>query len=143
MTARAPLTVDRDIARRVDAFDWAGIAASMDELGLAAGGVALLADECAALVAGYDDDTRYRSTIDMARHRFGAGEYRYFAHPLPTLVAELRAAFWPHLLPIARDWWSRLGRTAPWPDDLTTWLDECHAAGQARPTPLILSYRAG
>jgi hypothetical protein len=79
----------------------------------------------------------------MARHRFGQGEYRYFAHPLPDVVAELRAAFWPHLLPVARDWADRLGWPAPWPDDLDDWLAACHDAGQTRPTPLMLRYGPG
>ena len=79
----------------------------------------------------------------MARYRFGEGEYRYFDHPLPDLVTELRAAFWPHLLPIAREWATKLGRPAPWPDTLDDWLAQCHAAGQRRPTPLLLRYRPG
>jgi hypothetical protein len=95
------------------------------------------------VAALYDDDDRFRSTIDMARHRFGRGEYRYFAHPLPDLVLELRAAFWPHLLPIAREWAARRGHPAPWPDAFDEWLDSCHAAGQRRPTPLMLRYGAG
>ena len=79
----------------------------------------------------------------MARHRFGEGEYRYFAYPLPDLVRRLRAAFWPQLLPIARDWAARLRQEAPWPDDFGEWLDRCHAAGQQRPTPLLLRYGSG
>jgi hypothetical protein len=101
------------------------------------------ASECRLLIDLYDDDTRFRSTIDMARHRFGAGEYRYFDAPLPEVVAQLRDAFWPHLLPIAREWSEKLGRRAPWPDDLSEWLDHCHAAGQTRSTPLLLRYGAG
>ena len=76
----------------------------------------------------------------MARHRFGQGEYRYFAYPLPRVVAELRASFWPHLLPIAREWAARLARPAPWPDDFDAWIAQCHTAGQTRPTPLMLRY---
>jgi hypothetical protein len=79
----------------------------------------------------------------MARHRFGAGQYRYFAYPLPGVVAELRAACWPHLLPIAREWAGRRGQPAPWPDELDDWLEQCHAAGQIRPTPLLLRYGPG
>jgi hypothetical protein len=94
-------------------------------------------------VALYDDDGRFRSTIDMARHRFGQGQYRYFAYPLPPMVAELRAAFWPHLLPVAREWADRRNQSAPWPDDLEDWLERCHAEGQARPTPLLLRYGPG
>ncbi len=98
--------------------------------------------ECGEL-GGLYDDGRFRSTIDMARHRFGKGQYRYFDRPLPDIVAALRAAFWPHLLPVARDWAERLGQPAPWPDDLEEWLGHCHRAGQTRPTPLILRYGPG
>ena len=99
--------------------------------------------ECQSLVALYGDDHRFRSTIDMARHRFGEGQYRYFAHPLPDLVTRLRSAFWPYVLTIARDWADRRSVDAPWPDDFDEWLERCHAAGQRRPTPLMLSYGAG
>jgi hypothetical protein len=117
--------------------------ASLDDCGLAPAGRALSLSECRSLAALHDDDRRFRSTIDMARHRFGAGEYRYFAHPLPSVVARLRAEFWPRLLPIARDWATRLDRPAPWPDRLDDWLAACHEAGQTRPTPLMLRYGPG
>jgi hypothetical protein len=128
---------------RVDASDWTAIADDLDALGCAAVGRLLDDDECIALTGLYDDDQRFRSTIDMARHRFGQGEYRYFDHPLPEEVAALRAACWSHLLPIARAWCTQLGRDAPWPDRLEDWLAACHDAGQQRPTPLLLRYRAG
>ena len=112
----------------------------MDELGSSLTGPVLEAAECKALVELYGDDRRFRSTIDMARYRFGQGQYRYFDEPLPELVTDLRAAFWPHLLPIARTWAERLGRPAPWPDSLDEWLAKCHAAGQVRPTALMLKY---
>jgi uncharacterized protein len=124
-------------------LDGAAVAAGLDATGVAPAGPVLGAAECRDLAALYDDDRRFRSTVDMARHRFGAGEYRYFAHPLPPLVAELRAAFWPRLLPIARAWAERRGRAAPWPDRLDDWLAACHAAGQTRPTPLLLRYGPG
>ena len=79
----------------------------------------------------------------MERHRFGEGEYRYFDYPLPSIVAELRAAFWPHLLPVAREWAQRRDQPTPWPDALEEWLEQCHAAGQQRPTPLMLRYGPG
>lgn len=128
---------------RVDRLDWPAVAAGLDDLGSAPAGAVLSAAECRTLAGLYDEETRFRSTIDMARHRFGQGEYRYFAHPLPDVVAELRAAFWPHLLPVAREWADRLRRPAPWPDDLDDWLALCHDAGQARPTPLMLRYGPG
>ena len=128
---------------RVAHAEWDAVAAGLDDVGCAEIGALLSAAECEELVALYDDASRFRSTIDMARHRFGEGEYRYFAAPLPTVVADLRAALWPRLLPIARDWAERLDRPAPWPDELDTWLARCHQAGQTRPTPLLLRYGAG
>ena len=124
-------------------INWGTVAGDLDATGVAPLGKVLSAAQCAELVAQYDDDTRFRSTVDMARHRFGQGEYRYFAHPLPPVVVELRAACWPHLLPIARDWASRRDEPQPWPDDLDDWLERCHADGQTRPTPLLLRYGPG
>jgi hypothetical protein len=131
------------ISQRIDRLDWPAIGAELDELGIAAAGRVLGVAEGTSVRRLYDDDERFRSTVDMARHRFGRGEYRYFAHPLPPIVTELRAAFWPHLLPIARDWAERRGRPTPWPDDFEEWLDRCHTAGQTRPTPLLLRYGPG
>jgi hypothetical protein len=127
----------------IDRLDWKGLRAELDGLGVATAGTVLSRRDCRRLAALYDDDGRFRTTIDMARHRFGEGEYRYFDHPLPDIVAELRAAFWPHLLTIARDWAERLGRPGVWPDAFEDWLDQCHRAGQNRPTPLLLRYGAG
>jgi hypothetical protein len=129
--------------RTLAELDWKQVAADLDEVGIAVAGHVLDAAECAEIAGLYDDDARFRSTIDMARHRFGAGEYRYFARPLPPLVDGARHAFWPHVLPIARDWAARAGQPAPWPDELDEWLAMCHAAGQVRPTPLLLRYGPG
>jgi hypothetical protein len=125
---------------RVAALDWPAIARNLDEVGSSLAGVVLGPAECRGLAELYADEGRFRSTVDMARYRFGQGQYRYFARPLPGLVSDLRAAFWPRLLPIARAWAERLGRPAPWPDRFDDWIDECHAAGQTRPTPLLLRY---
>jgi hypothetical protein len=133
----------RSLTARVDALSWREVGAELDEVGAALAGQVLTSVECRSIVSMYGDDERFRSTVDMARHRFGEGEYRYLAYPLPEVVAELRAAFWPHLLPIAREWAERLGQPAPWPDHLGDWLDRCHQAGQTRPTPLILRYEPG
>jgi uncharacterized protein len=130
-------------AERVADLDWLAITDGVDELGCVVAGPVLTADECRGLAGVYDEDQRFRSTVDMARHRFGEGQYRYFDYPLPDVVAELREAFWPHLLPIARAWAAKLGRPAPWPDELADWLARCHAAGQTRPTPLLLRYGTG
>ena len=124
-------------------LDWAAVAAGLDATGVAPAGPVLGAAACRDVAALYGEDRRFRSTVDMARHRYGAGEYRYFARPLPAVVARLRSAFWPRLLPIARAWAERLGRPAPWPDRLDDWLAACHAAGQTRPTPLLLRYGPG
>lgn len=128
---------------RVDRLDWAAIGRSLDDLGVGLTTRLLRAEECRRIVGLYDEVDRFRSTIDMARHRFGDGQYRYFAHPIPEIVTELRAAFWPHLLPIAREWADRRGLAAPWPDAFEDWIDRCHDAGQKRPTPLMLRYGAG
>lgn len=136
-------TTRRPVTARVDKLPWADTWTDLDDLGCAIAGTVLSPAQCRTVIRIYDDDQLFRSTIDMARHRFGQGEYRYFAQPLPDLVADLRAAFWPHLLPVARDWAQRLGRPAPWPDELDDWLDQCHAAGQTRSTPLMLRYGPG
>ncbi|GAA0339819.1 2OG-Fe(II) oxygenase [Actinoallomurus spadix] len=135
-------TVSR-VRRRVDAADWAAVAGELDEYGCALTPRLLAPEECHAIAGLYERAELFRTTVDMARHRFGSGEYRYFTHDLPEPVAELRRAFYPRLLPIARDWAARLGRPAPWPDDLDEWLAICHAAGQARSAQILLRYREG
>ena len=129
--------------RRVAGTDWAALAAELDEHGCAPTGPLLTPEECADLAALYDKPQLFRTTVDLARHRFGSGEYRYFTHDLPAPVAELRAALYPRLLPVARDWAARLGRPAPWPDSLAEWLERCHAAGQDRSAQILLSYGPG
>jgi hypothetical protein len=139
----SPTARKRGLTQRVDEVTWPKVTDDLAANGIAALGPILEPGECAELADLYEDATVFRSTIDMARYRFGEGEYRYFADPLPAMVAELRAAFWPHLLPIARDWAERLGQPTPWPDDFDAWIAQCHAAGQTRPTPLLLRYHAG
>lgn len=128
---------------RVDAVGWSAVRAELDRYGCALTGPLLTPLEAAEIAALYPDNARFRSTVNMSRHRFGEGEYRYFTEPFPAAVTELRQALYPKLLPIARDWWARLGREAPWPDSLRQWLAMCHAAGQAKPTPLLLKYGEG
>ncbi len=130
-------------AQRVAAADWDSVARELDVYGCAPLPRLLTPAECAGIAGLYDHPEHFRATIDMARHRFGAGEYRYFAAPLPEPVDALRHALYPRLLPVARDWHSRLGRPAEWPDTLDEWLDICHAAGQTRPTPILLRYETG
>jgi hypothetical protein len=91
----------------------------------------------------YPDDSLFRATIDMNRYRYGQGEYRYFDRPYPRPIDELKQALYPRLLPIARDWWAKLGRDAPWPDSLDEWLEMCHRAGQTRSTAIMLKYGPG
>ena len=115
----------------------------LDNHGCASTGPILTVQECARIAAMWDDDARFRSTIDMERYRFGQGTYRYFANPLPEPITALRAAFYRQLLPLAREWAQRLGDPAPWPDEFADWLAACHAAGQQRPTPILLRYGVG
>ena len=128
---------------RVDGADWAHIAAEVSELGCALTPRLLTPAECGALAGLYDHGGRFRSVVNMERYRFGAGEYKYFAPPLPEPVEELKRALYPRLLPVARDWYGKLGRPAPWPDTHDEWLEMCHAAGQAKSTAILLKYGSG
>jgi len=130
-------------AARVEAVDWQTVHAGLDRSGCALTGPLLSPDETAEISALYPDDSRFRSTVNMSRHRFGEGEYRYFAEPFPDAVVELKKALYPRLLPIARDWWTKLGRETPWPETLDEWLCMCHAAGQTKSTPILLKYGEG
>ena len=131
------------LRERVDALDWEQLRERLDTAGHAITVPLLDGDETAAL-ADLFDGGRFRSTIDMARHRFGDGRYRYFDHPLPATIAELRASFYRHLAPIANDWAQRLRGDEPtFPLEHEELLERCRAAGQERPTPLILRYGEG
>ncbi|MGW7364556.1 2OG-Fe(II) oxygenase [Streptomyces sp. NPDC054841] len=131
------------LTERVDAADWDALTDEVNKYGSALTGRLLTSGECAAIAALYDEDHCFRTTIDMARHRFGSGQYRYFTHELPEAVRELREAFYPRLLPIARDWAAKPGRPSPWPDSLQEWLAHCHEAGQAKSAQILLRYGAG
>ena len=130
-------------AERIDAADWDGVARELDNYGCALLPRLLTAAECARIAGLYDQPEHFRATIDMARHRFGEGQYRYFAAPFPEPVDALRHGLYRRLLPAARDWYARLGLQAEWPDSLDEWLEICHAAGQRRPTPILLRYETG
>ncbi len=128
----------------IAALDWARIEEELDRHGAAATGAPLLAPaDCAALAALYGREEGFRSRIVMARHGFGRGEYKYFAEPLPPLVAALRGALYPRLAPVANRWAEALGDTRRYPPGLDGFRAECHAAGQTRPTPLLLRYGPG
>jgi hypothetical protein len=127
----------------VAALDREAVRADLDATGYALTGPVLTASRCRDLVRSLEEPARFRATVDMARHRLGSGEYRYFGHPLPPPVRDLRAAFYRLLRPVALGWAARLGRPTPWPETLDAWLAACHRAGQRLPTPLLLRYRAG
>jgi hypothetical protein len=130
------------IKTRLSSLDWDRIAAELDARGWATTGSLLTRDERSHLIAVYDDDCAFRSTVIMARHAFGRGEYRYFAEPLPPLVGDLRGALYERLVPIANGWCAALARDG-FPSSYPEFLEKCHAAGQTRPTPLILRYGPG
>jgi hypothetical protein len=130
-------------AGRVAALDWGAIGADLDATGCAATPALLTAAECAALQALWAEEARFRSRIVMARHGFGRGEYRYYAHPLPDPVTALRGALYAPLARIANGWNERLGLAVRFPADHAPFLARCHEAGQTRPTPLLLRYEAG
>jgi hypothetical protein len=134
---------DNPLRRRVGQFDWSSIAAELNERGCARLPALLSAQECAAIVDLYRQDELFRSTIVMARHNFGRGEYRYFRYGLPDAVQALRETLYPHLVPIANDWYSQLQLDVRFPSAHQEFIDRCHAAGQTRPTPLLLRYGAG
>ncbi len=128
---------------RVAALDWDALAAELDRYGCAVTPPLLGAEDCTALAERYDDDALFRSRIVMARHGFGRGEYKYFAYPLPDDIAALRTAFYPPLAEIANRWNEALRLDVRFPRDHAAFLERCHAAGQSKPTPLLLRYRAG
>jgi len=146
MNARHPSPPDlapADIAARLEAVAWPQVEAALDACGAACLPRLLAPDECHALAALYDEDGAFRSRVVMARHGFGQGEYRYFSYPLPPLVGALRSAVYPRLVSLANRWHEAMGLPARFPPQHAAFVQRCHAAGQARPTPLLLRYRAG
>jgi hypothetical protein len=123
-------------------LDWPALESRLDDYGYAMTPPLLSPEQCAAVVAMFDDDGRFRSTVVMARHAYGEGSYRYFANPLPPLVQDLRESCYPHLAAIANRWAQRLGERS-FPETLDGMLTECAALGQHKPTPLVLRYGPG
>jgi len=123
--------------------DWGLAAAELDGQGWAVLPGLLGATDCDRIAALYDRDEGFRSTVVMARHGFGRGEYRYFSYPLPRPVEKLRAALYPHLSPIANGWQARLGQKMRFPQAHADYIARCHSCGQTRPTPLLLRYGPG
>lgn len=135
--------MQHDPIARLNTTDWSAVAGDLD-----AGGRAVLPgllDErsCAALAGLYEREEGFRSEVIMARHGFGQGRYKYFAHPLPELVSAIREAAWPYLVPIAHGWHQRMGLDVRFPATHRDFIARCHAAGQRRPTPLLLDYGPG
>jgi len=135
--------VPPSIASRVDAIDWDQAARELDAQGCAVLKGLLSPEQCRALTALYPDDSHFRSRIVMGRHGFGRGEYKYFAYPLPPVVAELRPALYLRLRDVANRWNEAMGIEIRYPATHEAFLKRCHDAGQIRPTPLLLQYEAG
>jgi len=127
----------------VNALDWAHIASELDAQGVAVIGPVLTRQQCEELAAVYADDRRFRSRIIMARHGFGRGEYKYFAYPLPGRILALRTALYPPLAEVANRWNAAMGIATHYPAAHGDFLKRCHAAGQTKPTPLMLQYGPG
>jgi hypothetical protein len=130
-----------DIAERTRFLDWNRVAEDLDARGSAILDRLLSPEECRALSALYPKDALFRSRVVMARHGFGRGEYQYFSYPLPELIAGLRKALYPHLAPIANRWNQAMGIEVRYPDEHADFIARCHAAGQRKPTPLLLQYQ--
>ena len=130
-------------ARDIDMVDWAQVASDLDEQGHALIRALLTPEQCRSMAALYAGAGPFRSRVVMERHGFGRGEYKYFDHPLPALVAGLRESVYPRLAPIANRWNEALGDAVRYPPSLADFTARCHAAGQLRPTPLLLRYDPG
>jgi len=127
---------------RLRAIDWPGVHAELDAQGYAVLPALLAPHECRALIALYPQREHFRSRVVMARHGFGRGEYQYFGYPLPASVDALRTGVYPHLVPLANRWNEAMGIDVRYPPTHAGFLARCHAAGQLRPTPLLLRYEA-
>ena len=141
--SRAPALNRTSAAATPPVIDGTAIGDSLDARGFAVIERLIAPDRCAAIAAMYPEDAHFRSHIHMARHGFGRGEYKYFAYPLPDPVSALRAALYPPLAGIANRWNDALGIDIRFPADHAAFFDRCHAAGQTRPTPLLLQYGPG
>jgi hypothetical protein len=131
------------LATRLAGLDWTVLERSLWDFGYAKTPPVLTPAECEALIALYADDSRFRSRVDMARYRFGEGDYKYLARPLPTLVEALRSDAYSRLAPLANAWEEALGTAVRYPLDLDGLLALCRRHGQTKPTPLLLHYEAG
>lgn len=125
----------------ISRLDWQKINNELNERGYSVTEPLLSANECSDLIGLYSHDSIFRSRIQMEKFRFGAGEYKYFAYPLPTIVQKLRQEIYPHLVSTANHWMNELGMKQEYPDSLEQFLQRCHKSGQKRPTPLMLTYK--
>ena len=132
-----------DIERRIRAIDWTGVASELGERGNARIQALLTPSECRAIADLYARNDLFRSRVVMARHGYGRGEYKYFGYPLPDLVQRLRAALYPQLASVANGWHEAMNVGVRFPPRLAEFTARCHAAGQRRPTPLMLQYGPG
>lgn len=139
-TAGAPIG---SVEPRIAAQAWERVETTLDTAGWAVLERVLTPQECGALAALYDSEAYFRSRVVMARHGFGSGEYKYFAYPLPPLVAQLRHALYPRLAPLANRWSAAMGMDVRYPGHLDEFVERCRRAGQDRPTPLLLRYAEG
>lgn len=136
MSAPAPI--------REQAIDWKRACACLDERGYALMPGMLAKEACEEIAGYYGDDQRFRSRVEMSRHSFGQGEYKYFTYPLPGIVQHLRSSIYPQLAPLANQWAERLSmQSTRYPENLSDFIERCHRVGQKRPTPLLLKYGAG
>ena len=124
-------------------IDWAQVSNDLDAYGSAVIESLISPAECSALAALYQAEEGFRSRVVMDRHGFGRGEYKYFRYPLPDVIAWLRTTIYPHLAPIANRWNEALDIDTRFPQKHTQFIERCHAAGQRRPTPLLLQYGVG
>lgn len=131
------------LLQRITSFDWKPIASSLHEWGYATTGTLLSSEECQMVADSYNDAKAFRSHILMARHGFGRGEYKYYANPLPDIIATLRTTLYPPLAKIANQWQQELNHSISFPEDHASFLNVCHRANQKRPTPLLLKYSKG
>jgi len=138
MSAPAPVARPRDAA-----VDWDRVSRDLDDYGCAVLERLLPPAECRAVAQLYPDEARFRSRVVMARHGFGRGEYQYFRYPIPEPIAALRGAAYARLAPIANRWNEAMGLDQRYPAEHAEYLARCHAAGQRKPTPLLLRYEAG
>jgi hypothetical protein len=140
---QSPDAAETNAVTRIHAYDWQAISTELDTFGCAVIEKLLSPEECAGVAALYPREEHFRSHIIMARHGFGKGEYRYFRYPLPALIGGLRSALYAKLVPLANAWNERMGEGIRYPATHEGYLGLCHAAGQMRPTPLLLQYGAG